>query len=532
MQPYQHQIDHINSIIEQVSQKRRVLAQLPTGGGKTVEFILIADRYIKKTGKSVLILVHREELMNQAAKTAKAILGINACIIDSSTKKYRVSELYIGMVESVVRRLDFMFNVGLVIIDECHVANFNKMHHIFLEELIIGFTATNIAASKKHPLNEFYQSIVVGPSIKELISKGYLAQNITRCPKNIIDVTKLEIDKLKGEFNESKMATEYRKSKHVANVAAVINKYCKGQKTIVFNVTIDHSKEVNKLLQFFGFNSRHLDSDSSKRPSQRFGFKNEREEILDWFKHNDDAILNNVMIGTVGFDEPSIRNVVLNFSTLSLVKFIQTCGRGGRKFEGKDYFNIIDLGGNCIRFGDWSDDRDWKYIFNNPHKPTEGIAPVKTCPKCDGLIHASLMKCPLFDENGDPCGYEFKKKEQPKEKELGEMVLITKGINVDELIEKNKNKYDYYVFFKMAEPILDNLYENFEEPTENQIQKAFISYYELCKNWWKEKMAGIDGNRSNIDDSAWHIKRARYNFDNYLSLKKAARERQLQTELK
>ena len=74
------------------------------------------------------------------------------------------------------------------------------------------------------------------------------------------------------------------------------------------------------------------------------------------------------MIATVGFDEPTVINILLNFSTLSVVKFIQCCGRGGRPIdedlalrlgvEPKSFFNIIDMGGNCIRFGDWNDDRN------------------------------------------------------------------------------------------------------------------------------------------------------------------------------
>ena len=89
-----YQTEHINKIIEAVSSKRKVIGQLPTGGGKTVEFSLIAQRYFRKTNKSVLILVHREELLLQAQRTIKEMTGVDAYIINAKTKKYKLCLLY------------------------------------------------------------------------------------------------------------------------------------------------------------------------------------------------------------------------------------------------------------------------------------------------------------------------------------------------------------------------------------------------------------------------------------------------------
>ena len=143
------------------------------------------------------------------------------------------------MVDSVTSRTHLFDNVGLVIIDECHIANFNKMHNIFLEELIIGFSATPISSSKKNPLNKFYNAILSGPQINELIKMGFLAQNITRCPKDIVDSSKFEVDKIKGDYKEGQMAIEYKKPKNISNAAKAYMRYCKGKKTIVFNVNIE-----------------------------------------------------------------------------------------------------------------------------------------------------------------------------------------------------------------------------------------------------------------------------------------------------
>jgi len=511
-----YQEDLIDSLIELATSKRKVLGQLPTGGGKTVIFAKIARRYFVKHGKAVLILVHREELLRQAHKAVKEVCCIDATLITSETKRTYANRVYIGMVESVMNRLHNFINVGLVIIDEGHVANFNKVHQFFLEEIIIAFSATPIAASKKEPLNKYYNEICTGPQISWLIKNGYLAQNMTRCPKDIVDSTKLEVDSLKGDFKERAMAAEFSKPRYLMETLRSYHKIAHGTKAIIFNVTKEHSKAVTKLFKDFGYPCEHLDSDTTME---------NRREILAWFKATPGAILCNVMIATVGFDEPTVETIVLNFSTLSLPKFIQCSGRGSRpigqyfidkhqheypyKLEEKQHFNIIDLGGNCIRFGDWNDDRDWADLFHNPHKPAGGLAPVKTCPECDALVYASARICPY-------CEFEFPQKEREPEKEFEEIVLVTRNIDMDRLIVKHAFKYEYYTFDELAKTVVENLIEQYPNPNEKQRLKFFDIYFGLCVDWYKKVMAGRNGNIPDISNSTWHKNKAKYNFDQLL----------------
>lgn len=519
LRPYQK--EGVEDVFNYIFDKKRIIRQLPTGGGKTVEFAYICQRYVLEEKKAILILVHRIELLKQAYRTIVEVTGIEPSIIDSNTRHWKKARIYIGMIGSLERRLTLMHDVGMIIIDECHMQNFVKAHDIFYDKYILGVTATPLSVSKKKPLNNYYEHIILGPQIKELISAGHLSQNITRIPSNFVDSSKLKVDSWRGDFNEKMMAAEFRKKKYVTNVVREYFNNCFGSKTIVFNVNIEHSKEVNDCFIFCGHNSKHLDSDSSKRPSSDPRFENEREEILNWFKVTPDAILNSVMIPTVGFDEPTIRNVILNFSTLSLVKFLQCSGRGGRIITGiKDWFNIIDMGGNYQRFGEWSDDRDWGYIYSNPGTYKEGVPIYKTCPKCEGLVYAAVSICNLKDKNGDPCLYEFNSKKKVFiEDEIGEMVVVTKGIDIDEMTERYKNKYDYYTFFELATGIVNALFEINERPSQKKIDEAFNVYYNLCIEWYKKYMAGKDGNIDDITDSQYHIVRAKNNFNKLINKK-------------
>lgn len=524
MKSRQYQEEGIEQVVESVSSKRKVIRQNPTGAGKTVEFAMLAQRYIWKTGKSVLILVHREELMWQAKKTVKEICDIDACLITSGSKHYYISRVYIGMVESTVSRMNLFDNVGLVIVDECHIANFNKIHSLFLEELIIGYSATPISSNKKVPLNKFYNDIVLGPQIPWLISEGYLCQNITRSPADIVDATKFEIDKLKGDYNERQMSTEYKMPRHVMNVVRNYRRFCLRQKTLVFNVTIEHSIAVNECLVACGYNSRHLASNN----------ESERHETLKWFHDTPDAILCNVMIATVGFDEPTVQNIIVNFATLSETKYIQCCGRGSRpiddawiekhqidypyQLQPKNGFNIIDMGANWVRHGDWNCERDWARRFWYPHIPGDGIAPTKTCPECEGLVHAAARICTCKNEKGEDCLHEFERRNVQEYDGDQDMIIVglTGPVNIAELNRKSKKKYEYYTFLELGRGVVKSMYQTHSRPTKEVQQRYFKEYYSLCCSWFNKTMAGKNGNMDSIEQSAFHIRKALNNFNDLI----------------
>lgn len=529
MQYREYQENQVEEIIKEIETYRTVCCQLPTGGGKTVEFSLLIKQFLQKLINiehgPCLILVHREELLKQTAKAIKEVLGFDPCLITSSTSRYYQARVYVGMVESTLPRMHMMVTPSLIIIDECHINSFNKIHREFPQTKILGFSATPISVQKKDPLKKYYQRIVTGPSIKELINMGFLAQNITHAPKTSVDPSTFDLDKMTGDYNERQMQQVYRMSNNITNVISQYQKFCMKTKTLVFNVNIAHSEEVTACFVACGLPARHLDSSSSKRPSKDPRFKNEREEIFAWFKETPDAIMCSVMIPTMGFDEPTVENIILNFSTLSLAKFIQCCGRGSRivneyfidKFQAdypyelklKKYFGILDLGQNWTRFGDWNEERDWKVIFNNPDAPGDGIAPVKTCPSCEALVHAALRVCPY-------CQHEFKKKEF-KQQDIEEMIMITKGINIDALVETNKKKYEYYGMFELAVDIVKTMfYQHGNKPTQMIVERFFRTYYHLCCEWYKRTIAGKEGQMDDIIDSGWHIKKARNNFNSLI----------------
>lgn len=516
----QYQEDHIESIIRLLGKYKNVLAQLPTGGGKTVEFAKLAHRFHVATGKEVLILVHREELMYQTKLTMESIFGETMSLIKAGTKWVRFSSVYIGMVESVFRRVENLpEKIGLVIIDEAHNALFNKLHREFTDIPIIGFTATPKSSSKKEPLNKYYNAITVGPSIKTLINLGNLCQNITRSPKEVIDKAKLAVAS-NGEYDITIMAEEFMKTRYVMSTIMAYKKYSKSKKCIIYNVNIAHSKTLTEQLIWCQENAMHVDGET---PS------NEREAIFKWFKETQGAILCNVGVATMGFDEPTIETIIVNRSTTSMPLWLQMCGRGSRPIDQqwinenqfrypypvslKKSFQIIDMGGNCITHGDWSDDRDWQYIFDNPDTYYgDGVAPMKECPQCGCYVHAASIVCKtILPETNDECGFIFDRKKYEEEKIYTEFITITEDPQIERLL-KNIKRGSYAEFFEAALRMIDTASDKIEM---NGTKKSllFDLYFSFVEKWHKQAFP------EKYFNEYWYKNLAKYNFEKYYDFK-------------
>lgn len=467
LRDYQERL--INGLSSKLSTLRKIVGQLATGGGKTVVFCGISHRYITKSKKRVLILVDRKELLKQTRKTAYNAFGLECHPVVAGNKYIPDADIYVGMVETVFRRIDKFKekNIGLVIIDEAHKGAFNKLHEHFQEQLIIGFTATPLATSKKKPMKMFYEDIVCGVDIPELIADGHLCQNITWAPKETVDRLTLEMNS-RGDFDDTIMGNAFSKPKYITNTVNAYEKWGKDTKTIIFNVNIFHSKEVTNEFVSRGYNCKHLDGEMGKE---------EREEILLWFANTPDAILCNVGIATTGFDEPTIETVMVNKATMSMPLWLQMCGRGSRPTEQKSMFTIVDMGGNAVYHGDWNQSRNWEDIFHNPPKPGKATAaPVKSCPMCDAIVPASTRKCAH-------CGYTWESKDIPVEAELHEFIVVTKGIDVQKIMDDNLHRKEYYAFHEIGRRLADDAKKTIPQMTDEIAQYILGKYFDLGREW-------------------------------------------------
>ena len=377
----------VNEINKTLINNQRACFTLATGGGKTFIFSYLASKSTLKT----LILVNREELLEQTMDTLVSLGNISSKIT-SKTKEKPNTRITVGMVETVHRRYKDLNEFEFLIIDECHRLEFAKVLDNYKGK-VLGCSATPLTDKveyyhddngtkwrRKLPLSKYYHNLVQGAGISELLDKDMLVRDKYYVQPNEA-LSELKTDQ-SGEFSKS---SEDKVFNNKASLESVLNcylKYCKGEKTMIFSSNTKVNTALVKLFKDAGLNARGYDSKSK-------GVN--RKELISWFKREPDAILLNVGVFTTGFDCKEVQSIILNRATTSLALYLQMVGRGGRITDKiyKPFFKVVDLGGNLARFGKWSDPRDWAIMFNQEEVKKvqkSDVEPLQECDNCGALV--------------------------------------------------------------------------------------------------------------------------------------------------
>lgn len=458
MQLRDYQYNCIRDTLLSLKEHDRTCLQLATGGGKTFVFSYLAKGWVKHNGK-VVILVNRKELVEQTVQSLRDI-GMN-CIdtIVAGKKTINTSaDVFVCMVETFANRLKKgKFDkslASLIVVDECHRLEFIKVIDQFENAKILGVTATPIIYKKERffrcqycgetrdevfncgccaeeamewtrdiPLANFYENIVCGVGISELIQQGFLCEDLcfVETPANI-DRLKVSSANEDG-YTKNSLKEVFEDKRTCFNVVKHYKKTCQGKKTLIFNSTTGSNLLLLEEFKKIGANVRMFDSVNSKAA--------ERKDVVEWFRYNRDAVLLNVGVFTTGFDVRDIECIILNKATRSLSLFLQMVGRGGRITKKdeiyKDKFVVIDGGGNIDRFGKWSSKRDWKKLFfgdENSERPRkEDIMNVKQCEECGALIPKTAKVCEFCGATVEEQIIEKKKRENTELRALQPLPL-------------------------------------------------------------------------------------------------------------
>lgn len=380
MELYYYQNNSITLAASGFSKYLRQLLVIPTGGGKTVVFSEIVRRAVLKD-TTVLVLTDRKELHKQS-KESVLRHGIPVCEITEKNKHiYDKAKLFIGMVETVARRIEQIRNIpfGLIIIDEAHKGNFFKILDVFNGVKTLGCTATPI--NKR--LHQYYQNLICPIDIPELIEKGFLAP----CRSFQMDDDFSDLKISGSEYSDESLYTHFSKNSLYGGIIEEYKKRIKGVKTIVFCVNVKHVIETYNSFMKEGFPAFYVHSDMND---------NERDYMIKQFEDHPNGIMVNCGILCTGYDHPPISAVIVFKKTLSLSLWLQMCGRGGRKYPRKSYFTILDFGMNHDYHGMWNEPRIWTLAAPkiNKRKSTTNQPRVKRCEKCREMVSIAVEKCP------------------------------------------------------------------------------------------------------------------------------------------
>lgn len=337
--PYYYQAESIAAVGDEFRNGvRRTLLIQPTGCGKTITFGLITRRVVER-GRRVLILAHRDELIQQAVEKLD-FLGVEAAIEQGSEYARAIYEpdVVVGTVQTLQgKRLaswdpDYFW---LIIIDEAHHATSKTYRNIlkhFSGARVLGVTATPDRADGED-LGQVFESVAY--------DKFTLWDAMTAPPPGpylsrlIFDQADIDIDlrdlrPSKEDFTDADLAA--RIGPMVEELSREIKKRIEDRPTVIFTPGVKVAQGMATALESLGLNFTWSSGDDPNR-----------ELKVKALKAGDFQGVCNDSLFTEGFDWPECSAVVLLRPTKSRNLYSQQVGRGTRLASGKLNCKLVDF---------------------------------------------------------------------------------------------------------------------------------------------------------------------------------------------
>lgn len=311
---------------------------LPTGMGKTVIFAhLVAD--IVAEGGWPLVLVHRDELVNQAANKIKQVAPNLTVGIVKAGKNKVDRQVLVGSVQTLARenRRNQLPPMTHIIVDECHHALAKSYRDViahFPGAKVVGFTATMVRGDRKG-LGDVWSEIVYSKDLLWGIEQGYLS-DVTGKTVVVPGLDMAGIKTSHGDFQETALAMALEESQAGQFIAKAYLENCPGTSGILFAPNVSTAHLFADDLNDAGIPTEVVTGETSAE---------DRAAIYARVESGQTLILSNCMVATEGFDMPRMAVAIIARPTSSVGLYIQMVGRVLRPYPGKSVALVLDVVG-------------------------------------------------------------------------------------------------------------------------------------------------------------------------------------------
>ena len=347
---YPFQVEACDAVARALQTHRSTLLVAPTGTGKTVMFAELARRF-RPRGR-ILVLVHREELADQAAEKITRWTGL-AVGVEMGARSVDTGALPDVVVASVptlareTRRARFASDAfELIIVDEAHHAparTYREVLQHFPNAKVSGVTATPDRLDRL-AMGKVFESVAFVFEIRDAIEQGYLVPIRQRTVVvRGLDLSSVRINKRTKDLDEGELASLLMDEEALHCTAVPIVERAAERPTIVFGVNVAHVHALAEVLNRY-------------RPGRALGVDGQtsargRQEAVELFRQGQVQYLVNCGLFTEGFDAPATSCVAVARPTKSRALYAQMVGRGTRlsPATGKTDLLVLDFKGNAGR---------------------------------------------------------------------------------------------------------------------------------------------------------------------------------------
>ena len=274
---FDYQEDMKSRIEKALCLHRSVMAQMPTGTGKTYLLTAVIDSFVRANSKAkVWIVAHRRELVSQIDETVRKFHSY------SSATSSLLSSVKAMSIQWLMKHYDEIEEEpGLIVIDEAHHAlakTYKEMWERFPNAKFLGLTATPCRLNGKG-FTDLFDVLVQSWSVPEFISKGRLAIYDFVSIKSD-GVTQRLIDSLQkrgadGDYQNKEMDMLLNKKPSIERLYRSLEEFGKDRKGIVYAINISHANAIAEFYREHGIAAVAIDS---KTPSSL------RKELIERFK--------------------------------------------------------------------------------------------------------------------------------------------------------------------------------------------------------------------------------------------------------
>ena len=312
---------------------RRVVLQVPTGGGKTRLAVEVVRSALSR-GRKVLWLAHRTELIEQAFRALAELEP--GCIAASSDLPARPgAPLQVASIQTLLARESP--TADLVVVDECHhmgegAGEWTKLLARYPLAYVLGLTATPERGDGTG-LAPMFERLIQVVSVRELTMAGHLVACEVVRP---------------GRFLRERGATGNKLAKDPVDAWL---EHAGARSGFIFAASVEEAQEYAERLNGLGIVARCV---HAKTPAD------ERAAVVEGFRRGTVTVLTNVFVFTEGTDLPQASCCVLARGCSTAGMYLQIVGRVLRSAPGKTDALLVDLPGVSHLHGMPEDERLWR----------------------------------------------------------------------------------------------------------------------------------------------------------------------------